>query len=126
LVYAAHPANILANPSAEVLKSIPSTWDPTVVLPFSEIRQVAGFARRSGDTWFLAIANGSTARSVRVELSAFLGQPRDGRSSSYHATLLRDTEAAAALKIEHLTLEASDSLSVDLDSGGGFVAVFKR
>ena len=126
LVYAAHPANILANPSAEVLKSIPSTWDQTVVLPFSEIRQVAGFARRSGDTWFLAIANGSTARSVRVELSAFLGQPRDGRSSSYHATLLRDTEAAAALKIEHLTLEAGDSLSVDLNSGGGFVAVFKR
>jgi hypothetical protein len=34
--------------------------------------------------------------------------------------------AAAAVKIEHLTLSSSDSLSVNLSSGGGFVAVIKR
>ena len=75
---AAHPADILANPSVDVLNSIPTPWDETVVLPFSEIRQIAGFARRSGDTRFLAIANGPTARNVRVNLSAFLagGSPQ--------------------------------------------------
>jgi alpha-glucosidase len=129
LVYSAHPANMLANPSVDVLKAIPSYWDETVVLPVSEIREVAAFARRSGDTWFLAIANGSTARNVHIDLSAFLGrgpaQP-GGRPETYHATLLRDTAEAAALKIEHLTLTAVDSLSIDLHSGGGFVALLKK
>jgi alpha-glucosidase len=125
LVYSAHPANMLANPSADVLKSIPSVWDETVVLPFSEIREVAGFARRSGTTWFVAITNGPTGRNVRVDLSAFLGRGSQ-RGASYQATLLRDTGEAAALKIEHLTLTPADSLSVDLHSGGGFVARLKR
>jgi alpha-glucosidase len=128
LVYAAHPVNMLANPTAEVLKSIPSYWDETVVLPVSEIREVAAFARRSGDTWFLAITNGSTARNVRIDLSAFLGRvpQQGGRAASYHATLIRDAGEAAAVKMEHVTLGASDGLWVDLHSGGGFVARFKR
>ena len=129
LVYAAHPTNMLANPTVDVLRSIPSTWDETVVLPVSEIRQVAAFARRSGDMWFLAITNGATARNVRIDLSAFLGrgaQPQGGRGAGYHATLVRDTSEPAAVKIEHTTLGASDSLSIDLRSGGGFVAMLKR
>ena len=129
LVYSADPANMLENPSVDVLKSIPSTWDETVVLPVSEIRQVAAFARRSGDTWFLAITNGPYARNVQIDLSSFLGkapQQRGERPASFHATLLRDTGEAAALKIEHLTLAPGDSLSVDLRSGGGFVAMLKR
>jgi alpha-glucosidase len=129
LVYAAHPVNMLANPTADMLQSIPSYWDETVVLPVSAIREVAAFARRSGDTWFLAITNGPTARNLRIDLSAFLGrgaQQQSGRGGSYHATLIRDAGEAAAVKIEHLTLAAGDSLSVDLRSGGGFVARLKR
>jgi alpha-glucosidase len=123
MAYAAHPANMLANPSVDVLKAIPTTWDETVVLPFSEIRQVAGYARRSGDTWFVAILNGSYARNVRVDLSSFL---RKGNAATYNATLLRDVDKAAALKIEHVTLTSGDTLSVDMNSGGGFVAMLKR
>jgi alpha-glucosidase len=129
LVYAAHPVNMLANPSADMLKSIPTYWDETVVLPVSEIREVAAFARRSGDTWFLAITNGPTARNVRIDLSAFLRrgvQQQGGRGASYHATLIRDAGEAAAVEIEHLTLAAGDTLSVDLHSGGGFVARLKK
>ncbi len=128
LVYVAHPAHMLTNPSVDVLKSIPSYWDETVVLPVSEIREVAAFARRSGNTWFLAITNGPTARNVRIDLSSFLRGPQQpgGRGVSYLATLLRDTGEPAALKVEHVTLGASDSLWVDLRSGGGFVAMLKR
>ena len=50
LVYAAHPANILANPAADIIKSIPSVWDETVVLSVSAIGEVAAFARRAGNT----------------------------------------------------------------------------
>jgi alpha-glucosidase len=129
LVYSAHPATMLANPSVDVLKKIPSVWDETVALPVSELRQVAAFARRSGNTWFLAVTNGSTARNIRIDLSAFLGRgsgqpgPRVG---SYRAVLLRDTDEPAALKVEHLSLSPRDSLSIDLRSGGGFVAMLQK
>jgi alpha-glucosidase len=134
MCYAANPANMLANPSVDVLKALPTVWDETVVLPFSEIREVAGFARRSGDTWFVAILNGPYARNVRIDLS-FLGRgPQKtqagpgtaARPASYQATLLRDTDKPADLKVEHVALTASDTLSVELRSGGGFVAMLKR
>ena len=118
-MYVAHPANILANPAAGVVKSIPSVWDETLVLPISQIGEVAAFARRKGDTWFLAVNNGPVARVVRVDLS-FLG------AGTYVATLIRDTGEASAVKIEHMTAQASDPLYVDLRSGGGFVGRFVR
>jgi len=119
LVYAAHPANILANPTVDMVKSIPSVWDETRVLPVSEIGEVATFARRKGDTWFVATINGVYARSVRVDLS-FLGP------GSYKSMLIRDGTEAASVKIEHLTLRSSDTLYISMPSGGGFVGRFMR
>ena len=119
LVFGAHPANILANPTVDMVKSIPSVWDETVVLPISDIGQVAGYARRKGDTWFLAVANGINTKTVRVDLS-FLGQ------GTYISTLVRDTCEAAAVKIEHMTLSRNDTLYADLRSGGGFVGRFVK
>src|SRR6185295_6364723 len=69
LTYGAHPTNLLKNPAIEMIKSIPSIWDETVVLPPSEIGEVAVFARRRGDAWFLAVLNGPTARNIEVPLS---------------------------------------------------------
>jgi alpha-glucosidase len=120
LTYAAHPANILANPCADVIKSIPSHWDETVVLPPSEIGTVAVFARRSGNTWFLAVMNGAAARDVNIPLS-FLG---DGE---YRAVLVRDSkESAAAVRKEESALKRGDSLAISLREGGGFIARFSR
>jgi len=39
---------------------------------------------------------------------------------------VRDTGEAAAVKIEHMTVRSSDSLYIDLRSGGGFVARFVK
>ncbi len=119
LVYGAHPANILANPTVDMVKSIPSVWDETVVLPISQIGDIAAFARRKGDTWFLAVNNGPVAKTVRADLS-FLGQ------GSYKSLLIRDTDEPAAVKIEHLTTRSSDSLYIQLRSGGGFVGRFMK
>ena len=119
LVFGAHPANILANPTVDILKNIPSVWDETVVLPISDIGQVAAYARRKGNTWFLAVTNGINARTVRADLS-FLGQ------GTYIATLARDTCEAAAVKIEHATFSRNDTLYIDLRSGGGFAGRFTQ
>jgi alpha-glucosidase len=118
LCYAAHPGNILANPTADVLKSLPSVWDEMRVLPPSEIGDVAVLARRKGEMWFLAVTNGLDAKTIKVDLS-FL-------SSDCQATLVRDGSEAAAVKVEHLTPGRADSLAIDLRSGGGFLARFIR
>lgn len=127
LVYAAHPANILANPTAGIIRDIPSVWDETVVLPQSDIGEVAAIARRTGDTWFLAVTNGPNARTLQVDLS-FLGSGDEtrGRPDTYIATLVRDTGEAAAVTIENKTVSRNDSLSLDLRSGGGFLGRFKK
>jgi alpha-glucosidase len=53
MIYGAHPQHILENPAVELIKTIPTVWDETVVLPPSEIGVVAIFARRRGDSWFV-------------------------------------------------------------------------
>jgi alpha-glucosidase len=119
LCYAANPASMLSNPTASVLKSISSYWDETLVLPGSEIGDVAAFARRTGSTWFVAVTNGPNAKTLTLDLP-FL------KDEKYRATLVRDTGEAAAVKIENATLSGSDSLTLDLRSGGGFVGKFER
>src|SRR5262249_10249772 len=94
LTYGAHPKKILDHAAAAMFKSIPASWDETVVLPVSEIGEVAAFARRSGETWFLALLNGPDARTVRVPLG-FLGKGK------YSALLVRDREGdPAEVKVE--------------------------
>jgi alpha-glucosidase len=118
LVYAAHPKSLLENPASDVIRSIPSVWDETRVLPFSEIGQVAAFARRSGDRWFVAILNGPEARTVRFPL-AFLGR------GSYLASLVFDqADDPASVKLESRPLARGDALEVAMRPGGGFVGRF--
>jgi alpha-glucosidase len=120
LVYGAHPKNILTNPAVDIIKSIPSVWDETSALPACEIGELAAFARRSGSTWFLAVMNGSTARTVRIPL-AFLG------GDKRQATLARDRkDEAAALTIENVFVTRNDSLTIELRAGGGFIGRFAK
>jgi alpha-glucosidase len=118
LVYGAHPKNILANPAVEIIKSIPSVWDETIALPACEVGELAAFARRNRSTWFLAVMNGSTARTVKIRL-AFLG------GDNYQATLAQDRkDEAAALTIENTILSRNSSLTIELRAGGGFIGRF--
>ena len=120
LTYAAHPLTLLTNSCVEVLKSIPAVFDQTLVLPPSEIGEVAVFARRSGSTWFLAIMNGPAPRKVKVPLG-FLG------AGAYRTTLVRDNPDGTAASSEVASpLGKGSSLSIDLQAGGGFLARLSR
>lgn len=119
MIYGAHPKSILDNPAVELIKSIPSTWDETMVLPVSEIGEIAAFARRKGDRWFLAILCGPGAKSVKIPLS-FLG------SRKYSAMIVRDkSDNSAAVDIENTTAGNRDTLNIDMQAGGGFIARFE-
>jgi alpha-glucosidase len=120
LVYGANPASLLANPARELIRDVPSVWDETIALPASAIGEVAAFARRRQDRWFVAVVNGPQARTLRLELS-FLG---DG---AYRSLLARDDLVeAAAVRVESGTVRRGDVLTVELRAGGGFLARLAR
>jgi len=118
LVYGAHPNNLLLNPAVDVIKSIPSTWDESLVLPMSEIGTMAAFARRSDSTWFVAIMNGAAPQTISVK-PVFLG------SGTYQGLLVHDQmDEPAAVRIEKQKVNRTSTLPIQLRPGGGFVARF--
>jgi alpha-glucosidase len=115
LVYGGHPASLLANPAADIIKSLPSVWDETIVLPPSEIGGLALFARRSGDRWFVAAMNGPQAKTIKLDLS-FLP------AGTYRALIARDSaDDAGAIKVETRNISRSQPLEIAMRPGGGFV-----
>jgi alpha-glucosidase len=116
LVYGSHPGTLLAHPAVELIKSIPSAWDETIVLPPSEIGELALVARRSGTGWFVAAMNGPEPRTVKLDLR-FL--PLRG----YEALIVRDRpDAADAVDVERRPIDRRDRLELSMRGGGGFVA----
>jgi alpha-glucosidase len=116
LTYAAQPQHILENPAADMIRHIPANWDETIVLPQSGIGQLAAFARRKGDTWFLAIMNGTQPQTLRIPLS-FL------KASSYKVSVVKDdADSSAAVKMEDASGTPQDVISLQLVPGGGYVA----
>lgn len=135
LIFAEHPQRLLDHEAVELIKQIPSVWDETIVLPASEIGEVAAFARRSGDKWFVAVMNGEEEKNITIDLS-FLG---DG---DYKAMMVHDKKPEMAMvslirsrktfgnqkgvNVIEATAGRRESLFVELISGGGFVAVFEK
>jgi alpha-glucosidase len=115
LVYGGHPASLLANPAVEIIKSIPSVWDETIVLPPSGIGELALFARRSGERWFVAAMNGAKARTVTLDL-AFLG------AGTYQAVIVKDKlDDPAAVDVATREVSRGKPLDIAMRGGGGFV-----
>jgi alpha-glucosidase len=121
ITYGANPQRILDNPAVDMIKSIPPTWDQTIVLPPSAVGEVAVFARRKGETWFLAVINGTGPRKFEIPLS-FLG------GGKYRVMTVSDDKSnSAAVKIDRdKRMDRNGSVTVDMPSGGGFVARFDK
>ena len=119
LTITAHPQSILGNTAVDVIKSIPSVWDETIVLPDSRIGELAAYARRTGGTWFIAVMNGTDEKKTLHAPLSFLGE------GTYHTTLVRDHATdTTAVTTEHVTTKRSETMTVELGKAGGFVARF--
>jgi alpha-glucosidase len=115
LCYADHPTNYLNNAALDVMKTIPSVWDETIVLPGSEIGKSVAFARRSGNNWFIGVMNGLDASSLDLPLG-FLGRGK------YSMTQLGDAaDRDDAWQRDEKTVTRSDSVHLSLRRGGGCV-----
>jgi alpha-glucosidase len=120
LTVAAHPQSILDNPAVDVIKSIPAVWDQTIVLPESRIGELAIFARRTSQTWFLAVMCGPEAKTIQVPLS-FL---EEGRYDT--ALVCDDKENDTAVVMKNSKAMCSDTLTIEMTNGGGFLARFSK
>jgi alpha-glucosidase len=136
LVYAEHPQTILHHKAVELIKQIPSVWDETIVLPVSEIGEIAAFARRTGEKWFIAVMNGPTAKGITIDLSSFLKEGeyktmlvRDEKGNATTVSLVRKRETFGpkpGVIVDTTTVKSNDSFFVELLAGGGFVALLSK
>ncbi len=119
--WADRPENFMDNPATapalDVIKSIPTVWDETIVLEPSAIGEVAAFARRSGDTWFVGVLNGGKQKTINIDLS-FLGQ------GSFRAVILSDRmNDRTAFERSERNVDSGTALDVRMRKGGGFAAM---
>ncbi|MEZ2440369.1 glycoside hydrolase family 97 catalytic domain-containing protein [Chitinophaga sp. RCC_12] len=78
--------NDIYKPILPLLKTLPVTWDETIVLPGSDIGRMAAFARRKGHDWYVAVINGTDSASTFTLQPSFLS-----KKITYTATLITDT-----------------------------------
>ncbi len=120
LCYADHPDNYLKNPALDIIKAIPSTWDETIVLSDSEIGKCAAFARRSGDTWFIGLLNGSEKKTIDISLSFLTG-------GKYTLNAYEDDPDRGDAIIKKVsTVSKSDHIKLSIRGAGGFVAKLSK
>jgi hypothetical protein len=106
--YAEHPQ------ARQVLTDVPTAWDDTRLLAGApDVEAVV--ARRSGARWWIGSISAAPAHEQRVSLG-FLAP---GRTYTLH--LVRD-DGKGGLATEDRTVTSADSLSVAVESHGGFTA----
>jgi alpha-glucosidase len=119
LTYAAHPDTLLASPAVEIIKTIPPFWDETIVLPGSEIGELAAFARRKGNSWFIAAMNGTQPKKLAIPLTFLKG--------NYKVLEAKDDESnSASIIMNNINYSDKDVIELDLAPGGGYIARFSK
>lgn len=107
--------DFIGNPSEDLLRHLPSTWDQTIVLPGSEIGKTVGFARRKGQEWYIGVVNGSDPVTLPVELS-FLSE------GQWQADIFADiTDNPASFGRQTVIVTSKDTISGVMSKRGGYV-----
>jgi alpha-glucosidase len=111
------PEHYLNNSDAlDVLQALPPVWDKTIVLPQSEIGQLAAFARCRNHQWFVSVINDSTPREEKIDLK-FLNK------GNYRLVELADNPNNNDAFVRTVkTITRKDALKISLRKDGGYVA----
>ena len=118
LCFADKPDLYLKSKIAGFIKDVPATWDETIVLPGSKIGELASFARRKGDTWYVAVINNGK-KDYSIDLS-FLG------AGEYSAIYYEDAPEDVDIAIREAKAKKGDKLDIKMSPHGGFVGIFKK
>jgi len=119
--WADKPENFLDNPDVapalDVIKKIPTVWDQTIVLPQSELGEIAALARRSGHDWFIGIVNGPDPKTIEIDLGFLDHRP-------HRAVALADAgRGEAGFDRKEGVVGRHTRMVADMSGGGGYVAI---
>lgn len=120
---AENPVTLLNDPVYKpilpLLKTLPVTWDETNVLNGSEIGKLAAFARRKGNSWYVAVINGSDS-AVNFSLSpSFLRNKKPSK-----VTVIRDAAGDKGFIEEKIQLQTTTKFVIP--ATGGLVIQIKK
>jgi alpha-glucosidase len=118
-LFSGNPSQGLLEPQfMELLGSIPTTWDTTIVLD-AKLGDYIVTARKKGNEWFIGAMTDWTPRELEIDLS-FL--PRE----SFEMTICEDGINADRYPSDYLissrTISSGERLKIKMAPGGGFVA----
>ena len=106
----------------ELLGSIPTVWDTTIVLE-AKVGDYIITARKKGDAWYVGAMTDSTARELSIQLS-FLEQ------GNYNATILEDGINAdrypSDYKLWEMETTKDGTVTIKMAPSGGFVMRLKK
>lgn len=109
----------LYQPILPFLKTLPVTWDETIVLPGSEIGKLAAFARRKGNTWYVAVINGTESNTAFKLTPSFL-------KSNSSANIISDAPADKGFKSENTFLRKKNTSTYIIAANGGLLIQIKQ
>ncbi len=125
LVMADHPQRLFNETGLgaviPLIKTLPVSWDETRVLEGSRIGELAAFARRKGDVWYVAMVNGTDGLKMVSFSPQFVGWDRmrlTQVSDMAGQTVCVASQTRSALRTE--------SIIVTLEPCGGYVAKLER
>lgn len=122
---AENPVELLNNPVYKpilpLLKTLPVTWDQTIVLPGSEIGKLAAFARRKGNDWYVAVINGADS-AVKFRLHpAFIQSRAAGK-----VMVISDATDGAGFVKRKQSLKPGAIAEFSIPANGGLVIQIKK
>lgn len=122
-LFAGNPSQGLLEPSfMELIGSIPTTWDTTIVLD-GKLGDYIITARKKGADWFIGAMTDWTSRELTIDLF-FLD------SGNYEATICEDginaDRYASDYKLTDRQLSNSDRLTIKMAPGGGYVLRLRK
>ncbi len=113
MALASDPADILASPAVEFIKSIPTVWDKTVVLSDSRIGKYSAYAKEHNGTWFVGGIASMNVPKATVDLAEFLPE------GTYTAEVWVDTNKGMEKTV--VTVTNKDVINIgNLTSGRGY------
>ncbi|QEC43193.1 glycoside hydrolase family 97 protein [Pseudobacter ginsenosidimutans] len=122
---AENPLTLLNDPKYKpilpLLRSLPVTWDETIVLKQSEIGRLAAFARRKGNNWYVAVINGTgSASSFKLDPSFIRTR------KTLTATVIRDAAGDAGFIKEEKKMKTGNHTKLTIPANGGLLIQIKN
>jgi alpha-glucosidase len=102
-----------------LLKSLPVTWDETIVLQGSQIGKTAAFAKRKGEDWYITVING-TPKSQRIAIKPYFLD-----KGKYRTTLITDDLTSDSLISKPIKFDAASNQTFTIVANGGLVMQIK-